>query len=761
MISLCLVLASVASTVCLPTRVSSELLPVSLGGRSGYVSADGEVAIPFRFRAARRFHEGLAAVRRGSNWSFIGPDGKIVIEGPFWEARDFHGGFAAVREPGEGHRRWSLVDREGHRLGGEEGYWDEVGDFSEGLAAFRSGGLAGYLDTEGRVILPQRFSASLPSAFIGGLAATSSTRIGVGVDTEVVSIAIDREGRTLFEQEGILTRFPGGYLHRPDRSAQRLRLLDEGGRPLHEGWFDDVAFPTGPGAVAVRRDGRWGWLDPDGSLRMPETIRAAGCFCGGLAAAQNAETGAWGYVDAQGDWVIFPCFAKAGDFDRGFAAVRILSSVGWVSESGDIVWNPLNVPAADWEREAARGREGAVLAEYRKFDDDDPQSLTVGKLVDVFPLRQQALERSRVNGGDEVLIRPGSDDRIWVYSIDLPVGSFQLEEIQERFTLVRADYEAEQAYRRDGDLDGALRESNTFWLRNEARLQQILERDLPDYAGRLRVDVPSYLDVTPGSDPERTELHSIGTSDELPANLRESDPIPWEVFGEGFEYRDPESLELAFPGRFSDARPFSEGLAAVCRDGRYGFVDRTGTLRIEPRFANTAAFSEGLCLVSDPETGLLGFVDQEGAMALPFQFQEVASFHEGRARIQVQGATGFIDRSGKVVIPATLERAGDFASALAPFLREGRWGYLDREGKIVVEPAYLFARTHVEGMAFVITEEQTPQFIDESGEVVIENFGNFATDFLDGVALAGYPNLGMWDLIDRQGGVVAQVVPQE
>ncbi len=45
---------------------------------------------------------------------------------------------------------------------------------------------------------------------------------------------------------------------------------------------------------------------------------------------------------------------------------------------------------------------------------------------------------------------------------------------------------------------------------------------------------------------------------------------------------------------FQKAYPFSDGLAAVQIDNRWGFIDTKGTIVIKPRFAMVGFFSEGL-----------------------------------------------------------------------------------------------------------------------------------------------------------------------
>ena len=47
--------------------------------------------------------------------------------------------------------------------------------------------------------------------------------------------------------------------------------------------------------------------------------------------------------------------------------------------------------------------------------------------------------------------------------------------------------------------------------------------------------------------------------------------------------------------RYLNARPYSDGLAAVKTENGWGFVDENGDFAIEPAFEAVGSFSEGLC----------------------------------------------------------------------------------------------------------------------------------------------------------------------
>jgi len=211
------------------SRFSEGLAPVQPeeDGPFGFIDRTGALVIPPRFASAGGFSEGLAAVQEaaGDAFGYIDRTGAFVISPRFSDARPFSEGRAVVVEAGAGGEggvySHSLIDRSGERVGelrfyarggfregaipvqlGEgrlasswafapwlgrdasagrtdvhldlrgipitERRFDEVGGFSEGLAAARIGPFWGYLDPSGEWAILPRFAHA--GNFEGGTA---------------------------------------------------------------------------------------------------------------------------------------------------------------------------------------------------------------------------------------------------------------------------------------------------------------------------------------------------------------------------------------------------------------------------------------------------------------------------------------------------------------------------------------------------------------------------------------------------------------
>ena len=70
--------------------------------------------------------------------------------------------------------------------------------------------------------------------------------------------------------------------------------------------------------------------------------------------------------------------------------------------------------------------------------------------------------------------------------------------------------------------------------------------------------------------------------------------------------------------KYKMAKPFSEGLAAVKINGKYGFIDKDEKLVIPCLYSYASIFSEGLCAVVFHKK--LGFIDYKNEVVIPFQY---------------------------------------------------------------------------------------------------------------------------------------------
>ena len=102
--------------------------------------------------------------------------------------------------------------------------------------------------------------------------------------------------------------------------------------------------------------------------------------------------------------------------------------------------------------------------------------------------------------------------------------------------------------------------------------------------------------------------------------------------------------------------PFSDGFARVLKDGKYGYIDKTGQEVIPCQYSRAGSFSEGLAAVYNAADGYWGYIDKSGSITIPFQYESAERFSDsytGYAVVHIYNrGTTLIDKTGRDVIPS-------------------------------------------------------------------------------------------------------------
>src|SRR5262249_58974427 len=103
-------------------------------------------------------------------------------------------------------------------------------------------------------------------------------------------------------------------------------------------------------------------------------------------------------------------------------------------------------------------------------------------------------------------------------------------------------------------------------------------------------------------------------------------------------------------GRFCGAREFSDGLAVAWKDGKYGFIDKSGNWAIPPQYEIVGNFGEGLANVKpDARRRCWQYVDKMGRVVIPCVGDGRAEkFERGLAAIDVDAPHGDLAAGAKM-----------------------------------------------------------------------------------------------------------------
>jgi hypothetical protein len=192
----------------------------------------------------------------------------------------------------------------------------------------------------------------------------------------------------------------------------------------------------------------------------------------------------------------------------------------------------------------------------------------------------------------------------------------------------------------------------------------------------------------------RLDIHPEFLVEHLPSGAR------WKIDMHGVivdrQVQPEESTEKIFEE--------AEGMRAIKRNGKYGFIDSRGRLRIANRYEDVQPFSEGLAPVKI--LGKWGYINMRDNIAVQPVYEEVFAFKNGFAHVRQKDLFGLIDKNGKLVLPVRYE-AIEVLPTKNVLIQQGKlWGLADATGRTVIHPKYDLVKDLGNGYVIVVRGEK-------------------------------------------------------
>lgn len=120
-----------------------------------------------------------------------------------------------------------------------------------------------------------------------------------------------------------------------------------------------------------------------------------------------------------------------------------------------------------------------------------------------------------------------------------------------------------------------------------------------------------------------------------------------QKMGGYFKFIDINGM-TAFKDSFERAGFFTDGLAPVRKEGKWGFINKKGELVIDYRFTGAREFSEGLACVEKDHNNW-GFINTAGEIVISFEFDRSSRFRYNHAYVEHLGKQAYINKKGEFV----------------------------------------------------------------------------------------------------------------
>ena len=198
---------------------------------------------------------------------------------------------------------------------------------------------------------------------------------------------------------------------------------------------------------------------------------------------------------------------------------------------------------------------------------------------------------------------------------------------------------------------------------------------------------------------------------------------------------------------------FSEGLAAVKLNDKYGYIDWKGTIVIPTVYEEANNFVNNMALVK--LNGKMGCIDRSGNIIIPLLYDYFSDFSEGLAVVRAGDKCSFIDVNGKKVFPIDFDDANGFYKGRARVTYNGKEGIIDKTGAFIVPAKYRYITSFEEGKAGVRLNDKWG-FIDENGKEIVPAIYDYVNSFSNGMAAVKLN--GKWGYVDSAGNLAVPAI---
>lgn len=245
--------------------------------------------------------------------------------------------------------------------------------------------------------------------------------------------------------------------------------------------------------------------------------------------------------------------------------------------------------------------------------------------------------------------------------------------------------------------------------------------------------------------------------------------FPIEIKGK-FGYMDQTGKMIIQP-MYDYADDFSENLAVVALHNLPCVINQNNIRIIDTNiYQFISAFSEGLSSVIDFKKKKF-YINSKGekVISLPDEIYEGRKFKNGLACVskEVEEHTqkfnhdivtigyrfGFIDKNGKQIIDFLYEDASNFRDGIARVKEKNLFGIINKNGEIILKPSYKNIGNFFENKA-IINDNDKFGFIDISGKIIIKPQFDIAFDFSEGLAAIYISKTKKYGFINDKGETI-------
>lgn len=147
-----------------------------------------------------------------------------------------------------------------------------------------------------------------------------------------------------------------------------------------------------------------------------------------------------------------------------------------------------------------------------------------------------------------------------------------------------------------------------------------------------------------------------------------------------------EQGRLRIANRYEAIQPFKEGMAAVKLNAKWGYINSTEKLIIQPAYDEVHEFLDGVTVVR--RANQYGVLEKNGKLALPLRYDSITRLPGGNFLLLKKSLQGLANKAGQVLIEPKYDKITELENGTLIVERAGKCGLLSRDGLSTIPMIY-------------------------------------------------------------------------
>jgi len=178
----------------------------------------------------------------------------------------------------------------------------------------------------------------------------------------------------------------------------------------------------------------------------------------------------------------------------------------------------------------------------------------------------------------------------------------------------------------------------------------------------------------------------------------------------------------------------AQELALANKDGKFGYITKTGDWKIQPTFKKAHSFSGDYAIAFEGKK--VGFINRKGEWVIEPIFDKAKNFDSGVAVVLKNKRWFYVNTKGEEILTdVTTDKIFDFKNGVAFIKQDNLIGMIDVAGNVILAPKFLKIKKFQNGYAKVQENEQWG-LIDIKGEYFVKPVYDAISNVYDGNVIA-------------------------